>query len=177
MSAQARLGPSIAAVATVAVLIAACSSGGGPPAWTAMPPPSVTPASGPTDAPVPSVPPATPTAAAVPTIDPPALEGITPDELLTLTGGTGSRIDAGTPTPVTRTQAVDLVRARFPGDRPLIWDGLVTYGSDQHLGWMIVLGTAPGQRCPLHAGLLDRALEGGIVDATDGTIGWTYVCG
>ena len=69
------------------------------------------------------------------------------------------------------------MRAQFPGDARLIWSGPVAFGDPAREGWMIVLGTAPGQPCALHAGLLDRALEGGIVDATAGDLEWTYRCG
>ncbi len=171
----------VGALAIVA-FVAACSSSGPGSAWTAAPvpatssPPLATPAAASPAATAPATPPAaTPPA---PTPGPTLAAGITDAEFSTLTGGTGQRgLTFDPPPPVTREQAETLIREQFPGDRPLIWSSLVAFGDPEQHGWMVVLGTAPGQRCDLHAGLLERALEGGIVDATEGDLEWTYRCG
>ena len=175
-------------VLAVAALVAACAGNGAGPGWTAAPVASATPTAPPAASASIAPPPARATAAPTATPEPASTSspqassqsaaGITDAEFSTLTGGTGRRgMTFDPPPPVTREQAENTVRAQFPGDRPLIWSGLVAYGDPGRPGWMIVLGTAPGQRCDLHAGLLDRGLEGGIVDATEGDVEWIYRCG
>lgn len=186
------LAPRLFGIVAVAALVAACAGNGAGSGWTAAPVASATPTAPSTAPPVASASIAPPPATAIPapttTSEPPpapspqassqVAAGITDAEFSTLTGGTGERGMSFDPPPgVSREQAEATVRAQFPGARPLIWSGLVAFGDPAQHGWMIVLGPAPGQPCDLHAGLLDRALEGGIVDATAGDLEWTYRCG
>jgi len=177
----------------VAALVAACTGAPGS-AWTAAPvpatstpspaapitpaPPSVAPTSSAMETPVLPTSPAT---AAPPSAGPtgsPYGSGLTDEEFAGLTGAWGiSRATVDPPPPVTLTEAERIVRARYPGDRSLVWSGLVSRGDPPRAGWMVVLGTAPGQRCDLHPGLLERAFEGGIVDAASGELDFIFVCG
>jgi hypothetical protein len=178
----------------VAALVAACTGGAPGSAWTAAPapasstlppaasttsaPPSDAPATSAIPTPVPSTPPATAAASsAVPTGSPHG-SGLTDEEFAGLTAAWGiSPATVDPPPPVRLAEAERIVRARYPGDRPLVWSGLVARGDPSRVGWMVVLGTAPGQRCDLHPGLLERAFEGGIVDAASGELDFIFVCG
>ena len=103
---------------------------------------------------------------------------MTDEEFAVLTLGTFSRAGAvDPPPPVSVQDAERTVRERFPGDRPLVWAGLVSSEGSGNVGWMIVLGVAPGQPCDLHPGLLERAFEGGIVHVGTGQIDYVFVCG
>jgi hypothetical protein len=123
--------------------------------------------------PAPATPSASPAPSAVPSYEP----GLTEVEWATFATPWGiQHATADSPT-IDEATAEAAVRARYPGDRLLVWSGLVTVGDGSRLGWMVVLGIAPGQSCALHPGLLDRALEGGIVDAATGEIFFTMACG
>lgn len=180
-------------VALAVVALAAACTGAPGSAWTAAPvpatstpspaapttpaPPSVTP----TSAMETPVIPTSPATAAPPSAGPtgsPYGSGLTDEEFAGLTAAWGiSRATVDPPPPVTLTEAERIVRARYPGDRLLVWSGLVSRGDPPRAGWMVVLGTAPGQRCDLHPGLLERAFEGGIVDAASGELDFIFVCG
>ena len=117
--------------------------------------------------------PAAPTPSGAPSYQP----GLTDEEwapFATTWGIRHTTVDSPT---VSAARAEAIVRERYPGDRPLVWSGPVTYGDAPRVGWMVVLGIATGQACALHPGLLDRALEGGIVDAVTGEIFFTMTCG
>lgn len=146
--------------ATLGLLGGGCAGGAASPAWTAAP----------SSPPGPGTPTPLPTGA--------GYAGVTDDEFAVLTQGTFARnVAVDPPPPVSVRDAERIVRERFPGDRPLVWAGLVASESSSLVGWMIVLGTAPGQPCDLHPGLLERAFEGGIVDGATGAIQYTFVCG
>jgi hypothetical protein len=183
----------MAAVAlAVALAVGACTAGGATPTWTFAPGSSA--ASAATPVPTATVIPATPaptssptpvaaTSAAPPTATPtpsdaPSYQpGLTDEEwapFATTWGIQHATVDSPL---VSAARAEEIVRERYPGNRPLVWSGPVTYGEGSRVGWMVVLGIAPGQACALHPGLLDRALEGGIVDAATGEIFFTMTCG
>jgi hypothetical protein len=138
-------------------------------------PPSPKPATDETPAAAsPSAPPSTgPGASAVPSYQP----GLTDEEWAAFATPWGIQHATADPPAVTEAEAEAVVRASYPGDRPLVWSGLVTVGDGSQLGWMVVLGIVPGQVCAFHPGLLDRALEGGIVDAGTGDVFFTMTCG
>lgn len=173
--------------ATLAFALGGCAAGPTPPAWVpatpetpgspaASPPApsSAPPAATASSTPSPSAPVATPvatTAAAEP--------GLADEEWAVIaTPWAIERLPSADPPPaVDAAEAERIVREQYAGDRPLVWAGLVGYGSPPRVGWMVVLGTAPGQACNLHPGLLERALEGGIVDATTGELFFSMTCG
>jgi hypothetical protein len=166
----------------LAVALAGCAAGPTPPAWApatpetpGSPSPSATASpSAPSSSSSPSAPAATP----APT-DTAYEPGLTDEEWAVIaTPWAIERLPAADPPPaVDAAEAERVVRDQYAGDRPLVWAGLVGYGSPPRVGWMVVLGTAPGQACNLHPGLLERALEGGIVDAATGDLFFSMTCG
>jgi hypothetical protein len=150
------------AVATAALVVGCAGGAPSPAAWT----------------PVPSAPAATAAAPSGSPTSSPSSVGLTDQEFAGLTTAWGiSKATVDSPQSVSAVEAEQIVRERYPGDRPLVWSGLVAYGDAPRLGWMVVLGTAPGQACALHPGLLERAFEGRIVDAASGDIFFTMTCG
>ena len=108
-----------------------------------------------------------------------AADDFSDHELQSLTGGVGRRVDPrGLEAAVTIDEAEAVVRRRYPGDRPLVWRGLVEFrvASGPRVGWMIVLGLTPGGECSFNPGFLNRPLEGGIVDPATAEISWIYGC-
>lgn len=178
--------------AAILVSAAACSGAPSAPTWTQAPPataPSASPAESTTPSPE-VLPTAEPTPSPEPTATPeptadvtpndsgePSPTGLTEEEFRTLTGGNATLAPGDPPPAVDRARAEAIVRAAYPGDRPLVAVELVAIGDAPRLGWLVVLGTATGQSCALHPGLLERALEGAIVDAGTGDIFWTMTCG
>jgi hypothetical protein len=171
--------------AALAVALAGCAAGPTPPAWapatsepssapspSASASPSAPPAA--TASTVPSTPAATP-AATTAAYEPGLADG---EWAVIATPWAIERLSSVDPPPaVDAAEAERIVRDQYAGDRPLVWAGLVGYGSPPRVGWMVVLGTAPGQACGVHPGLLERALEGGIVDAATGELFFTMTCG
>lgn len=183
---RATLGASIA----IALSLAACS--GGPVAPTQTSTPAATqPAVAQSPSPARSSAPASPTVVATPaaSMQPPSpaptpaaapsfAAGLYDEEWAAFTTSWGiDHASTDLPPTVSADTAETIMRERYPGDRPLVWSGLVDMRGDQRVGWMVVLGVAPGQACSLHPGLLERALEGGIVDAATGEIVFTMTCG
>ena len=182
-----------AVMAIVALAVGACTVGGAAPAWTfgqstsapsvatptpnatVIPPTLVATAHATPVAATPSTatPKPAPTASGAPSYQP----GLTDEEWASFATPWGIRHATMDPPPVSAAMAEAIVRGRYAGNRPLVWSGLVTYGDTSRVGWMVVLGIATGQACALHPGLLDRALEGGIVDAATGEIFFTMTCG
>jgi hypothetical protein len=163
----------------MAIAIAACGAGASAPARTLAPGASAQPTSAvASEPPAPTAAPATPAATPTPAAGASYEPGLTDEEWAAFAGPWNiQHTTADPPPPVTAAEAEAIVRERYAGDRPLVWSGLVAVGDGPRVGWMVVLGTAPGQACPLHAGLLERALEGGIVDAATGDIFFTMTCG
>jgi len=98
----------------------------------------------------------------------------------TLTGGARVPIpDAAPMRTITAADAEATVRARYPGERTTI--GVVRIamevGAGIHIGWFVALTPADGEACDLHAGLLPRAIEGGVVDDQSGDLFWIFGCG
>jgi hypothetical protein len=179
-------------MAVVALAVGACTVGGATPTWTFAPglptasaaaptltatviPATPAPTSGAT--PVAATPAAPSTAAPTPSDAPSYQPGLTDEEWAPFTTTWGIQHATVDSPPVSAAKAEAIVRERYPGDRPLVWSGPVTYGDGSRVGWMVVLGIATDQACALHPGLLDRALEGGIVDAVTGEIFFTMTCG
>ena len=71
------------------------------------------------------------------------------------------------------------VRAKYPGARTTIGIQRVAMQltAGLRVGWLVALTPAAGAPCNLHAGLLPRAIEGGIVDDQTGDVFWEFVCG
>lgn len=181
---------SVAAAALAAALVVAVAGCGAGPSGSAREPATSEPTAAPSASPlapssaVPTAPPSTPSppaASPAPTSTPAPVSGpgLTDEEWATIaTPWAIERLPAADPAPaIDAAEAERVVRDSYPGDRPVIWVGLVRYGGDARVGWMVVLGTAPGQACNLHPGLLERALEGGIVDATTGEPFFSMTCG
>ena len=181
-----------AVMAVVALAVGACTVGGPTPTWTFAPgspahsaatptltatviPATPAPTSGATL--VAATPAAPPTVAPTPSGAPSYPPGLTDDEWAAFATAWGIQHATVDPPPVSAGRAEAIVRERYHGNRPLVWSGLVTYGDGSRVGWMMVLGITTGQACALHPGLLDRALEGGIVDAVTGEIFFTMTCG
>lgn len=134
--------------------------------------------------PAPTAPPSTPLAPAAslaPSSNPVSASGpgLTDEEWATIAVPWAiERLPAADPPPaIDAAEAERVVRDSYPGDRPVIWVGVVRHGSDARVGWMVVLGAALGQACNVHPGLLERALEGGIVDAATGELFFSMTCG
>jgi hypothetical protein len=167
--------------AALVVALAGCGGGQTGSAWeSATADPTAVPSAsslGPSSA-APTTSPATPSPPA-PTPVPVVGSGLTDEEWATVATPWGiERVPVPDPPPaIDAAGAERVVRAVYPGDRPLVWVGLVRSGSAARVGWMVVLGTATGQTCNLHPGLLERALEGGIVDATTGELFFSITCG
>lgn len=181
---------SVAASVLAAALVVAVAGCGASPSGSAWDPATSEPTVAPSASPlapssaVPTAPPSTPSPpAASParssTPAPAAGPGLTDEEWAVIaTPWAIERLPASDPAPAIDPAAAErIVRDLYPGDRPLVWVGLVSYGGDARVGWMVVLGTAPGQACNIHPGLLERALEGGIVDAATGELFFAMTCG
>lgn len=154
-----------ALAAALVVAVAGCGAGPSGSAWDpATPEPTVAPSAS-------SAPSSTPAPASGP--------GLTDEEWAAIaTPWAIERLPAADPaSAIDAAEAERVIREAYPGDRPAIWVGPVRYGSEGRVGWMVVLGTAPGQACNLHPGLLERALEGGIVDAATGELFFAMTCG
>jgi len=130
----------------------------------------------------------TPTASSSPSVAPsPSASAslgtgpLTDAEIATLTGGARVPIPAAAPAPaITAAAAEAIVRTRYTGQRTTI--GVVRIAmnlpSGLRTGWFVALTPADGEACNLHAGLLPRAIEGGVVaDQGTGDYFWTFVCG
>ena len=140
--------------------------------------PTATSAAPQTPTPAPTQSPA-PTAAATtaPTAD--DLGPLTTTEISGLTLNSAVPVPDGAPEPaVGADEAEATVRGEFPGTRVTI--GVQRVGLSLHgevrVGWMVALTPAEEQECSFHAGLLPRALEGGIVDDQTGERFWIFGC-
>lgn len=101
-------------------------------------------------------------------------------EIDTLTGGARVPIPDAAPAPTIDSGSAEAtVRARYHGQRTTI--GVVriamALSAGIRTGWFVALTPADGEACNLHAGLLPRAIEGGVVDDQTGDVFWVFVCG
>jgi len=155
------LRPFVAAIVGIAALVSAC----GAPAGTGSPLPSVGGAS--------------PSASSIPSASV-GTGSLTDEEIRTLTGGSWIPIPADAPAPVITAAAAEaIVRAKYPGQRTTIGVVRISMGlpSGTRTGWMVALSPADGESCTSHAGLLPRALEGGVVDDQGGGDPfWIFTC-
>lgn len=162
-----------ALIITIAlVVLTACgggSAGGSPGSSTA---------STPTDQPSTVASPGTPSAE--PTLETPSATGpLTDVEITTLTGGGLVPIPVDAPSPkVDAASAEATIRAAYPGARTTIEVRRIAIKIQDRVrtGWFVALTPKTGAPCDVHAGLLPRAIEGGIVDDQAGNQFWEFSC-
>lgn len=163
-----------ALVITIAVVVvAACgggSAGASPGSPTAsMPtdqPPTVAPTTAPTAQPTPETPSDT--------------SPLTDAEIATLTGGRFVQIPIDAPSPKVDAAAAEAtIRAVYTGERTTIEVRRIAMQVQDRVrtGWFVALTPMTGAPCTYHAGLLPRAIEGGIVDDQTGDQFYMFVCG
>ena len=134
--------------------------------------------------PTPSGTAASPSASASPVTPSPAPSAgdgpLTGAETAGLTGGALVPLPPDAPGPVIDATAAEaIVRARYPGERATIGVERITMKlpAGVRTGWFVALTPADGEPCALHAGLLPRAIEGGIVDDQTSDLFWIFTCG
>ena len=135
-------------------------------------------------APIPSATVVSPSASASPVTSSPAPNAgdgpLTEAEIAGLTGGALVPITPDAPAPVADAAAAEAtVRTRYPGQRTTIGVTRIAMklSAGIRTGWFVALTPAAGEPCGLHAGLLPRAIEGGVVDDQTGDIFWVFMCG
>ncbi len=107
---------------------------------------------------------------------------VTEAEIDGLTGGVRVPIPAAAPSPMTTAVAAEaIVRVTYTGRRTTL--GVIRVAMDMPngaglvTGWFVALTPAEDETCDFHAGLLPRAIEGGVVNDQDGDLFWIFVCG
>lgn len=110
----------------------------------------------------------------------PSPGALTDEEVAGLTGGGLVAVPVGAPAPrIDAAAAEATVRAAYPGTRTTLGVRRVALqlSGAIRVGWFVALTPAQGAPCTLHAGLLPRAIEGGIVDDQTGEMFWEFICG
>jgi hypothetical protein len=105
---------------------------------------------------------------------------LTDAEIAALTGGAQVAIPPDAPAPVIDAAAAEAIaRATYGGRRTTIGRVRVAMALPAGLrtGWFVALAPADGESCALHAGLLARAIEGGVVDDQTADMFWVFACG
>ena len=137
-----------------------------------------------TPSPIPSTTVISPSPSAFPgTLSPAPSAGngpLTEAEIAGLTGGALVPIPPDASAPMLDAAAAEAtVRATYPGQRATI--GVIRIAmklpAGFRTGWFVAVTPADGASCALHAGLLPRAIEGGVVDDKTGSMFWVFVCG